>query len=637
MRTARRVYLYAISFVSLQTILWAIIGLARVLLFPRALRATEILAPVVAGALSVLIVGVPFFLIHWLIAQRMALRDSEERSAAFRSFFHYALMTSTAIPALLGLLQAAHYIASRALGIPEPQPFLGYTQSLPTFLIQVVVMGAAWGFGWRLASDDAHALPEIGARASLRRLYRYGLTAFGLALTASAAGMFVSILLEIDRWAFGALVDRLAIGLALAVVGVPLWVASWGAVQRAFAAGGEETESTIRKVYLYLTCLVGSLSVIVASAGVLSMLLQYALGVSQGDEPFLSRLAQPLTVIVVGGAVWGYHAQVLAREASAGAGRATRPMYHYLMATLGLGASLIGALFLVDAASSALAGDWSPGLRISLAHGLATLGAGLPVWLTSWSKMQRLAWQPGEGGEEARRAPVRRGYLYLVAFAGAVGLLASLAGFVSLILSHLLGGDLGTPLSRAGRGALDALLFAAFLAYHLYVIRSDGRFERRSRAEVLSSFPIALVGPETWTTRFRTTLQHSLPGVPIREHASQALADALSGTQAVLFPASLLATWPEHDRARLSAYTGLRLPVPENEPQWGWVGLVDRSQAWQAEQAARAIELAAFGQPVRSPRAVSPWAIAGGVLLLVILIPIALAVIMTLVTLAGLQ
>jgi hypothetical protein len=312
-------------------------------------------------------------------------------------------------------------------------------------------------------------------------------------------------------------------------------------------------------------------------------------------------------------------------------------MYHYLMAALGLGASLIGALFLIDAASNALAGGWSPGLRISLAHGLATLAAGLPLWLTSWSKMQHLAWQPGEGGEEARRAAVRRGYLYLFAFAGAIGLLVSLAGFVSLVLSHVLGADPHSPLSRAGRGALNALLFAAFLAYHLYVIRSDGRFERRSRAEILSSFPIALVGPEPWTARFRTTLEHSLPGVPIREHASQALAEALSGTQAVLFPASLLATWPEQERARLSAYAGLRLPVPENEPQWGWVGLVDRSQAWQAEQAARAIELAAFGQPVRSPRAVSPWAIAGGVLLLVILIPIALAVIMTLVTLAGLE
>jgi hypothetical protein len=77
--------------------------------------------------------------------------------------------------------------------------------------------------------------------------------------------------------------------------------------------------------------------------------------------------------------------------------------------------------------------------------------------------------------------------------------------------------------------------------------------------------------------------------------------------------------------------------VPENEPQWGWVGLVDRSQAWQAEQAARAIEMAAFGQAVRSPKAISPWAIAGGVLLLVVLIPLAISLIVALISLARLD
>src|SRR3989304_5312384 len=100
MRTARRAYLYAVSFISLQAVLWATIGLGRLLLFSGIPRGLGLLAPAIAGYLSVLIVGGPFYLIHWLIAQRLALRDSEERGAAFRGFFHYSLMTSSAIAAL---------------------------------------------------------------------------------------------------------------------------------------------------------------------------------------------------------------------------------------------------------------------------------------------------------------------------------------------------------------------------------------------------------------------------------------------------------------------------------------------------------------------------------------------------------
>lgn len=640
MRTARRVYLYAISFISLQAVMWAAIAGGRLLLLFREVSATY--AQVIAGSLAILIVGVPFFLIHWLTARRLALADSEERGSAFRAFFHYALMASTSIPALLSILEAIHTLVSRALGIADPWSFFGPAEPLSGHLLEAAITGAVWVFAWRQAATDAHAIPEAGNRASLHRLYRYLMTALGLALTASAAGIFLLVLLTLQGDAPSLGVDRLAIGLAQAAVGAPLWVIAWRSLQRAYASGGEESESIIRKAYLYLTCLVGSLGVIVAGAGVVALLLRDVLGLPSGAGPVMDRLARPLAVIVVGAAMWAYHGRVLALEAAAGpdaavAGADVRRMYHYLVAALGLGATVIGALFLTNALATSLAGPSLPGLRISVSNGLATLAAGLPVWLASWGRMQQLARQSGEAGEEARRSVVRRGYLYLFAFAGAIGLLASLASLVNLLLSLVLGGEPNEPLSIAWRASLTALLFAVVLGYHLYTIRADGRRERRSRAEVLAQFPIALVGPEAWTARFRITLTLSLPGVSLHEHPSEDLAAALSDTKAVLFPASLLASWPEPERARLGAYGGLRLPVPENEPQWGWVGLVDRSQAWQGEQAARAIELAALGQPVRSPRAVSPWTIAGAVLLLLILIPLAISLIFALASLAGLD
>lgn len=640
MRTVRRIYLYAVSFISLQAVMWSAIGAGRLALDLREARASYTL--ILPTYLSAFIVGLPFFLIHWLTAQRLATKDSEERSSAFRALFHFAVMTSTAFPAVLSLLEAFRHLAALALGAPDPYSFFGPTQPLPGQFLEAAIAGGVWLAAWRLAAGDAQAIPEAGTRASLRRLYRYLMTAFGLALTASAAGTFLLTLLGSWTQALSATSDRLASGLAQAVVGIPLWVISWRVIQRAYASGGDEAESTVRKVYLYIICLVGLLAVIVAGAGVLARLLQAALGAPLSREPWTDWLTRPLTVIVVGAVAWGYHVRTLALEVGPGAGAATprapiRETYHYLIAALGWGATVIGAFFLIEALASAMADVRLPGLRIPLSNGLAIVAAGVPVWLASWGPMQRLAWQPGEAGEEARRSVVRRGYLYLFAFAGAIGLLASLAALVNLLLSILLGGEPATPGSTATRATLEALLLAAVLGYSLYTIRADVRRERRSRAEVLAEFPIALVGPEPWTARFRTTLTHSLPGISLREHLSEELSAALRDSRAVLFPASLLTSWPEADRARLSAYGGLRLPVPENEPQWGWVGLVDRSQAWQAEQAARAIEMAAFGQPVRSPKAVSPWAIVGGVLLLVILIPLAISLIFALVSLAGID
>jgi hypothetical protein len=582
-----------------------------------------------------LIVGLPFFLIHWLTAQRLAMKDSEERSAAFRAFFHAAAMVVAVVPGLLALLEAIQHLASLALGVERPWLFFGTWHSLSGQSLEIAICGGVWLAAWRVSAADARAIPEAGVRASLRRLYRYLMTAFGLALTASAAGMFLYTLLDSHAEPASALASRLADGLAQAAVGVPLWVISWRIVQRAYASGGEEAESAIRKVYLYIACLVGSLGVIVAGAGVLTLLLQSAFGVAIGRGPWTSWLGRPLTVIVVGAALWAYHGRVLATEARPGG--EIRDSYHYLVASLGLGATVIGALILTDTISNALGGARWPGMRLPLSSGLATLAAGIPVWLVSWGQMQRLAWQVGDAGETARRSVVRRGFLYLVALAGAIGLLASLAMLVNLLLSLLLRTEAGAPASSASRAILNAAVFAALLAYPLYTVRADARRERRSRAEALAEFPVALVGPGAWTARFRATLTHSLPGISLREHPPEDLSAALRDSQAVLFPASLLASWPEAERASLGAYGGLRLPVPENEPQWGWVGLVDRSQAWQAEQAARAIEMAAFGQAVRSPKAISPWAIAGGVLLLVVLIPLAISLIVALISLARLD
>ena len=95
MPTIRRLYLYAVALVSVEVVLWGAIGLARSF-FAGAVIGGSVSR--LAGALALILVGVPVFLIHWLLAQRLARRDPEERSARLRAVFLYGALLVLAHP-----------------------------------------------------------------------------------------------------------------------------------------------------------------------------------------------------------------------------------------------------------------------------------------------------------------------------------------------------------------------------------------------------------------------------------------------------------------------------------------------------------------------------------------------------------
>ncbi len=81
MLTIRRLYLYLVSLISLTAVTWAVILLAR-LVVREQIGQGQILE--LASMLATIIVGLPIFLFHWLIAQRLAAKDPEERGSFIR-------------------------------------------------------------------------------------------------------------------------------------------------------------------------------------------------------------------------------------------------------------------------------------------------------------------------------------------------------------------------------------------------------------------------------------------------------------------------------------------------------------------------------------------------------------------------
>ena len=92
MKSIRRLYFYLVAFISIEVVLWGLVGLLRSIVD----RTIAGGADALARALALILVGVPIFLVHWLWAQRAAARDEEERTATLRAVFFYAILLERA-------------------------------------------------------------------------------------------------------------------------------------------------------------------------------------------------------------------------------------------------------------------------------------------------------------------------------------------------------------------------------------------------------------------------------------------------------------------------------------------------------------------------------------------------------------
>ena len=94
MRNVRRLYFYLVTFISLEMVIWGAVSLAQ----------TVLNAPVtgiannLASGLSLVLVGMPIFLLHGAVVQRDARRDPEERANRLRAIFFFGVRLATRSP-----------------------------------------------------------------------------------------------------------------------------------------------------------------------------------------------------------------------------------------------------------------------------------------------------------------------------------------------------------------------------------------------------------------------------------------------------------------------------------------------------------------------------------------------------------
>jgi hypothetical protein len=611
MRSIRRLYFYLVAFISLEVVIWGLINLLRTTfagetIFPG--------AETLAQALALILVGVPLFGFHWLWAQRAA-RDDEEHAATLRAVFLYASLLALLIPVVQNLLALLDRLLIHAAGLEVSRAILGATQSWQDNLIAIVLNGIGAAYFFNVLRTDWQSLTERENFADVRRLYRYIWVLYGLLMTVFGIQQVLSFLLYAPSALIGESGREVLVnGLALVIVGAPIWAYMWLVCQKALDEPMEQG-SMLRLGVLYLLALAAVVTVLTSAGIIVDVLLRLLLGESMDLPEFLQQIRGPVSIGVPLAGIWAYYGNWLGRDINSVSDPARRSglkrFYFYILSLIGLTATFVGLSllfsFVIDTlvSSSAL---WGDSLRPRLAGAIATLLAGLPLWLLTWRPMQAEALTAGDAGDHARRSLVRKLYLYLVVFTAVIGGMVSGVFLVYQLLSALLSGSLPDDFVSTLLNTLQVLvLFIAFLLYHLSALRRDGGQAADSLVERHSRFPVLVFEKEGsgFGALVNAAVQKTVPGVPVAvQTAEHGIPAEANNARAAVLPSTLALNPPEALRLWLKEYSGEKIIVPVEDKGWFWPGGTPRHAVSLAAQIIRQL---ADEQAVLAPSGTTAW------------------------------
>ncbi|MBI4202768.1 MAG: hypothetical protein HY532_06640 [Chloroflexi bacterium] len=304
---------------------------------------------------------------------------------------------------------------------------------------------------------------------SLRRLFTYGLTLVSLAAGAVGIALLVQALLSalFTETIITRRNDILALGLALTVVGTPIWLLFWTALERTVQREPLEVQSLGRRLYFFLVMAASALASAVTAIQVLRWLIR--------GTDFSS--ANTATLLVAAG-VWTFHWLMERREGPfAGEANTVRRLYGYGISLFSLAllvggvndilhVTLSGAYATLFGAPDLLVEDftlWNDATK----GALATAVVGGALWWRHW------LWLAGDVA-----STIRQVYLYLFAILGGAIIVVTA---LSIGLYYVLQWFMGNPAAAEARvhfGVFPGLVAAAGVGsglwvYHWTVLREE--------------------------------------------------------------------------------------------------------------------------------------------------------------------
>src|SRR5574338_136662 len=371
MSTVRRLYFYALTLISIEVVIWGAVNLLRTIVSRGMVGSGSLLAT----GLSLVLVGIPIFILHWRAAQKDAAREVEEQASRIRSVFLYTALAATLVPIVYAVLAALHRELTVLLGGSALMTWFGGEGSLTDNLIAMLINAIAFAYFWMVMRDDWRADPTENHLADARRLYRYLWVVFGLTLSVVGVYNLLSFVFNLPGEGIANNAVLISGAISLLVVGLPLLVYHWNAVQSALTQE-EERRSQLRLVVLYLISLSGVIGVMSAGGRVLNSLIRWATGEAATLAELLRDNSNELAAAIALGVMWWYFGRILRKEVSTLADQPRREglarLYDYLLSLIGLAVTYAGLISLVELIAQILFGDTIAGAyRGQLGGGLS--------------------------------------------------------------------------------------------------------------------------------------------------------------------------------------------------------------------------------------------------------------------------
>jgi hypothetical protein len=634
MRTVRRLYFYAVSLVSLEVVLWGLIGLVRSAITPDLVGGGPAR---LAQALSLILVGVPVFWIHWNVAQRNAREDMDEHASGVRAFFLHATLLAILVPVVQNLLSLVNHIVLRIFNLPNSLTLFRQGQVWTDNLVAILMNGLLAIYFIRVLRLDWETVKSDNSLSIQRRLYRIIWVVYGLVMMVTGVQQMIRFILTVPSNTLYGVNTRVTFtnSLSLLLAGTPLFYYAWQTLQKSLKET-RERESILRLGMLYILSLSGVITVLSTGGVIANVLLRFVLGERTGLPEFMSSISTPLSLGIPLAGVWAYFGHWLnlsmneVPDAPRRAG--LRRFYYYILSAIGLVATFIGLSLLLSFVIDNLVGVtlWATNLRSRLSSALAVLLVSLPLWWLTWRPMQTDALQSGDSGDHARRSLMRRIYLYLILFASVIGGMVVTGSMLFLLIRSLLGDTPSNLLSDVLNFLQLLILFVILGIYHGQTLRRDGQIAAEGLNQKHAAFSVLLLDPGDSPVMqdMQASIAKQLPKLPVQIHSTvePLLIEQQTRFKAVLLPGELALQPTKELSDWLSGFEGTKLVVPGIVPGWEWIGVSKHSAQEMDRLTVNILRQLAEGEDIRNQSSTSGWLIAFYILLGLIATPILISI-----------
>jgi Domain of unknown function (DUF5671) len=320
-----------------------------------------------------------------------------------------------------------------------------------------------------------------------RRIYLYLMSAVGLGMASFGLWQLLTLAFErVSRQLGGSLIDtiseadtrsQLSLALALVAVAGPLWAIHWGLIGRGVRSatiGEPERAAPLRAFHVAIVELVALGVALVNGSTVVTSLIR---GVIGRPSPYDGGAEGALAAVLIGGAVWAFHAWVRRGDERAGPLSASaawwpRLSWYILMAAgvvmLCFGvAQLLQALLDLAVGRSIVDGSILNGEAEwwvdPVVGGMGSILIGGGTWLGPWLGLDRRLRSSDWTGPSERTSAVRKAFLTGALVFGAAATLFGAVTGLSAALSWLLGAGPSTDPAVAVQDAVGPSI--SFLAF----------------------------------------------------------------------------------------------------------------------------------------------------------------------------